>query len=214
MGRFTTRDIILSLICFACFLAALVLIAPQVHADDALPATIPSTFDLDSLGVDSRLLPGVPALTQYQNEVAKAKTNYETAVLKAAEELRKKLAAAQEQATKSGDLDKALAIRAAMDKLPKAPKAVAATAPTDPIHRLLGKWRVTTGGYAGVWTIADKGRVVNNTGDTGSYKAAATGIEIQWSNGRLETVTYPEDGAAATAGVGGSGAPLALNRIP
>ncbi len=41
MGRFTTRDIILSLICFACFLAALVLIAPQVHAvEPTLPPMV------------------------------------------------------------------------------------------------------------------------------------------------------------------------------
>lgn len=154
--NYSAKDIVLILVCFACFLAALVLGAPKASGEDALPATVASTFDLDSLGVDSRLLPGVPALTQYQNEVAKAKLSYEASIYKAAEELRKKLAAAQEQATKAGDLDKALAIRAAMDKLPKAPKAV----PPKPVSMSKDVVLYAQPGFKGPGTIVRQFEVI------------------------------------------------------
>lgn len=182
MNHYTPKDILLILICFACFLAALVLISPKAHGDDALPAVIPNSFDLDSLGVDSRLLPGVPALTQYQNDVGKAKAAYEASIYKAAEELRKKLLAAQEQATKSGDLDKALAIRAAMDKLPRAPKAAA------PIPVLSVRERLTGNSFTYDFHNGHRGTLQIRRGDAstpghqGAMSNKGAAVIISWDN--------------------------------
>ncbi len=190
----------------------LILLAAAIFADDSLPATVPSTFDLDSLGVDSRLLPGVPALTQYQNEVAKAKAGYEAAICKAAEELRKKLAAAQEQATKGGDLDKALAIRAAMDKLPKAPKADAPAKAPEIKDRVVGKWRAN----GAVFTLNANGSAEHSAGQTGTWKMDKTqkAVFIMWGNGLTDTMVMPDEGSASTSGTGARGQTIAFAKIP
>ena len=194
---------------------AILLIVLALHfavADDSLPATIPSTFDLDSLGVDSRLLPGVPALTQYQNEVAKAKASYEASIYKAAEELRKKLQQAQEQATKAGDLDKALAIRAAMDKLPKAPKADAPAKAPEIKDRIVGKWRAN----GAVFTFNVNGTVEHSAGQTGTWKMDKTqkAVFIMWNSGLTDTMVMPDEGATSTSGTGARGQTMAFAKLP
>lgn len=123
-----------------------------------------------------------------------------------------KLKKEQDAATKKGDLELALWLKAKVESLQ--PAQAQASGGNHFASGLFGKWKMTLPGtgYADVWTFTDKNAVMNNEGNKGTYRVVKDSIVIAWDIGVTETVTAYENDDRGT-GVSAHGAPLAIERI-
>jgi hypothetical protein len=136
-------------------------------------------------------------ITHEQQEEAQAKALYDGQVAKLHAELIKKLKLCQASATKAGDLDGALAIKAEIASL--APPAVAEV-PSSPVGTYNvsdSDWNVTT------IELHDSGHTVDaSDGSTGTWTLRDDRLIITWYNGNTNTALFTGQ-AMRMIGVGG-----------
>lgn len=123
-----------------------------------------------------------------------------------------KLKKEQDAATKKGDLELALWLKAKIESLQ--PTQVPVAGGNHFASGLFGSWKMTipATGYQDVWTFTGKNAVTNNEGNKGTYRVVKDSIIIAWDIGVTETVTAYENDDKGT-GVSAHGAPLAIERI-
>lgn len=136
-------------------------------------------------------------VASYDAEVAKLKATYDAEVQKRASVVREKLVKVQEAATKKGNLDAALAVKATVEKLPMAPKE---PKPINPV----GTYKVSASTWAvGTITLKDDGKALAGNGDQGSWKTKADELIITWYNGNINKGKLA-NGSTVLEGVGGA----------
>jgi len=130
------------------------------------------------------------AMSMYEADAANLKADFDKAIATKTKALRVKLEKAQEAATKKGNLDGAMAVKAAIDKLPKdgtkAPEPLSAAA--------VGSWDFASDtGYRSLLTLTDKG-VAKVRDNVGTYKVSREGkVTLNWQNGKVDVFTIDQD---------------------
>lgn len=123
-----------------------------------------------------------PAASLLPKETTATLARYEAAVQAAADKARKELTTQSELAGKQGKLDMAIAIRAEIDKLPKA-------AADFNMASVAGRYAASTDLWKGVFTLTAKGEASTNEGVRGSFTLQGKKITIKWNTGASESFT-------------------------
>jgi hypothetical protein len=173
-------------------IAMLVLIPLYAFAQDAkMPAEAKKVID------------------KYEASVEVARKAFDAAVAKARDQALKDLKPIQVSETKKGNLDGAMLVKGKVDELtaeiskPAVEGDLAKPVPpsTDPrVIVLLGKWRVSTTGYAVVYEFKDDGEIWRLPNNTGKYSFEKDKLVINWSNGETVTAKLPKHGTYVMEG--------------
>jgi hypothetical protein len=146
----------------------------RAWGEDALnPATSKLPVDVATL------------LNVFEADSIKIQADADKAIAAKADTLRTKLTKAQESATKKGDLDGALAIKDAIEKLPKAEPKAAAPRKTWAV----GTWEVLWSGFRSNVTFEKDGTISRQDGTVGKVVF-----------GEKDALTLTWDGAAGDGG--------------
>jgi len=132
----------------------------------------------------------------YEADVAKIQSDQDQAIQARAEKAKVGLAKAQENATKKGDLDSALAIKDAIGKLPKGLEKKGLTAPPGHANNsLTGKYDyVFTNGHKGKLTITGDNAQDIGSGVRGKVTHSKHEYTITWANGTQWTLSMGDKG--------------------
>jgi len=121
----------------------------------------------------------------FDEAVKTAQEQYDDAVAEAREPLAKAITDAQEEATRSGDLDVAVALRDAMQRIEAGDVSPDRAAVRE---LMVGRWKFVDAGTNWYLVFAEDGSVASYTaggaaGDQGGrWKATSAGVVIKWSD--------------------------------
>ncbi len=130
-------------------------------------------------------------LDAYEAKVAKLRADLDKVIDREALNTISDLRKAQDAATKKGNLDGAVAIKATIAKL--VPKDAPKDVPSDPQQELIGTWDIAGTTYS-IQTLPNKAAIWK--GPTQGFKgnwtwdAKHSAMHITWSNGTYESLHY------------------------
>ena len=138
------------------------------------------------------------AIDKAEKSISVAQAKADAEILKVRQELVKALTKAQESATKKGDLNSAMAIKAQIDELAKLTQAALldpkAGAQQDADEKLLeGVWQVQKSGWRTTLSIQGTGAVTAGDGTSGTWEIKDGSFTIKWTGlqNRWEAFTLP-----------------------
>jgi len=136
-------------------------------------------------------------VTSYEADVAKLKADTDKSIAAKAEVLRGKLVKAQEDMTKKGDLDTAVAIKQAIESL-DGNKPIAKVGSAEKLKKTWAKgvWQVVWPGFRANITFSPDGTMVRQDGAKGTYTVGdgSEAVDMVWDDGAEWTVQPPDKG--------------------
>lgn len=146
------------------------------------------------------------AIDKADKAISVIQSKADAEISKVRQDMIKALTKAQEAATKKGDLNAALAIKAKIDEVPR-PEVLEPVKPMDPKTYVVGTWRIANGGWTGIWILKDDGKVEESgTVRTGTWKITGKVCTVTWLSGSTENFTLPKDlNVKVTEGTGIAG---------